>query len=101
MISFRIGFVRNKTLFLRIFVRVVCPNFGSHALTSSFFSDAVGMLRNKNHHLKAETSSKLTVTVTELIVHKCCKIIFHLQKNYFRNDEVKAGCPKLGQGVRS
>ena len=29
-------------------------------------------------------------------IHNCCKIIFRLQTFFFVNDEVWAGCPKLG-----
>ena len=34
-------------------------------------------------------------------IHRFCKAIFHLQNLYFVNDEVRAGCPKLGHTTLS
>ena len=63
--------------------RIVCPNFGHHALTSSFYLRTFYNVRtcciackenNNNHHLKAETilktDSSLTIDEILLIVYR-------------------------------
>ena len=60
--------------------RVVYPNCGNPALTSSsrftHFVDAVGYATKMiNHNSKTETISKLTI-------HNCCKTIFSPAKIY-------------------
>ena len=76
--------------------RVVCSNFGHPALTSSFQVYALCICcrhttKITNHDSKAETILKLTVD-SQLLPN----YFFRLQKSIFVNDEVRAGCLKLG-----
>ena len=66
---------------------VVCPNCGHPALTSEFWVYALCICNRYatkiiNHHSKSKT-----------IV---AKLIFTLKNLHFVNDEVWAGCSKLG-----
>ena len=78
----------------------MCPNFGHPVLTTSFQVYALCNCRqqacyeNNKSSSKAETVSKLTVQ-SQLLQKK-----IHLQ-NLINNDEVWAGCPKLGHTTLS
>ena len=73
--------------------RVVCPNFGHPALTSSFYSLRILWVLNacyKNNNLPFENWNNFKRTVHSQLFQN---YLFNL---YFVNDEVRVGCPKLG-----
>ena len=61
--------------------RVVCPNFDTPALTSSF--QVCAFCRCCRHATKITNHFSKAETVLKLTIHNCCKTIFHLQKFIF------------------
>ena len=69
------------------YVRVVFPNFGQPALTSSFKDCALcrccrHATKIINHHSKLQNWQS---------IHNCSKTIFHLKNSYFVNNKVRPG----------